>query len=131
MIENYLHAGKTPYKLYHGYNFTSILELFNNYNYTLQTFYQSGGRFTIWFINKLDTSKRIKIIEYAKFKSFFLTGTIADPNDPEIYWPTSIKRKEVKLDDYFIKQNKTYPLDLNSIELKLMELENFFREENA
>jgi hypothetical protein len=25
--KEYLHAGKTHYKLYHGYNFTSILEL--------------------------------------------------------------------------------------------------------
>lgn len=129
--KEYLHAGKTHYKLYHGYNFTSILELFSNYNYTLQTINQSSGKFIIWFINRSNTSKRIKLIEYGQHKSMFLVATVTDPENTEIYWPRSIKTKQVILDDYFIKQNKMYPLDLNLIELNLIELEKFFREENA
>jgi hypothetical protein len=130
-MNEFLHAGKTPYKLYHGYNFTGITELFNSHNYTLQTFYQNNGRFIVWFINKLDTSKRIKVIEYNKSSSMFLVGILANPENTDIFWPSLIKSKDINLGNYFNKKDKLRLLDLDLVNSKIIELENFFREENA
>lgn len=134
MIENYLHSGKTIYKLYHGYNFTPLLELLNKYDYAFQTLYQANGYFKLWFINKLDTSKRIRIIEDPRNSSFIIFSFIADPEDTECFYPAtgvdSFSNKIV-IKDYFTKKKKLSFLKMDLIELKLIETENLFRESNA
>jgi len=133
-MNEFLHAGKTLYKLYHGYNFTPLLELLNKYNYVFQTLHQGNGYFKLWFINKLDTSRRIRIIEDPRNSSFIIFSFIANPEDTECFYPVvgihSFSNKII-IKDYFIKEKKLSFLKMDLIELKLIETEKLFREQNA
>ena len=108
---NYLSAGKTIYKLYHGYNFNPLIEGLKNMNLTLITFYQSSGSLRLWFINELKPSQRIFISETNKK---YIEVSIFTQNIPgEITFP--YHRDSLFISDYYNKENNLYIIDLQKI----------------
>lgn len=115
---NYLSAGKTIYKLYHGYNFNPLIEGLKNMNLTLITFYQSSGSLRLWFINELKPSQRIFISETNKK---YIEVSIFTQNIPgEITFP--YHRDSLFISDYYQKENNLYIIDLQKIYNAINEL---------
>ena len=99
--KRYLSAGKTIYKLYHGYNFNSLIEGLKDMNLILVTFYQSSGSLRLWFINELKPSQRIFISETNKKH---IEVSIFTQNIPgEITFP--YHRDSLFISDYYQKEN--------------------------
>lgn len=119
---NYLSAGKTIYKLYHGYNFNPLIEGLKNMNLTLITFYQSSGSLRLWFINELKPSQRIFISETNKK---YIEVSIFTQNIPgEITFP--YHRDSLFISDYYNKENNLYIIDLQKIYNAIDELTIIF-----
>jgi hypothetical protein len=115
---NHLSAGKTVYKLYHGYNFNPLIEGLKYMNLILVTFFQTSGSLRLWFVNELNPSQRIFISETNKK---YIEVSIFTQNTPgEITFP--YHRDSLFISDYYQKENNLYIIDLQKIYNAINEL---------
>lgn len=125
----FLSAGKTIYKLYHGYNFTPLIDNLKLNAWTLVTFYQHSGSLRLFFVNENNPYEKLIIIErYRQAKKMRELEVSVYRNESTDYVSFPYHRQKVIISDYFQKVDSLYKIDLEKILTAITELKRQLNE---
>ncbi len=110
----YLSAGRTIYKLYHGYNFTPLIDNLKLNGWALITFYQPSGSLRLFFVNENNPYQKLILIERKENQKIELEVSLYC-NESTDYVSFPYNREKVIIPDYFKRVDSLYRIDLEKI----------------